>query len=128
MSYQAIRDGLSSHRAGQISGLLGETGGSWFLDKWADLKSMLESVSSDAENAAVVSKYASAPSAERAGCDIRLDYVCGLRREVRKQYVSGDSDICTDVTPFRHGIMSAHGAEVFDKLMDTVIRHAESIA
>lgn len=128
MSYQAARDGLASHRKKQISSLLGEAGGSWFLDAWSSVADMLKAVSSDAENKSVASKYANASCAERAGGHIRLDYVCALRREVRKQYVSGESDVCTDVTPFRHGVMSAHGANVFDKLMDTVVKHAESVA
>ena len=128
MSYKAARDGLARHRAVQISSLLGETAGSWFLDAWDGIVAMLSAFSSDAENAAVASKYTTASGVERACDNIRLDYVCALRREVRKQYVSEDSDVCTDVTPFRHGVMSAHGASVFDTLMDTVVRHAEEQA
>lgn len=127
MSYQAARDSMDSGRKGQMASLLGEVGGSWFLDRWDSVASMLKSVSSESENAAVVAKYASASSAERAGCELRLDYVCALRRELRKQYVSEDSGVCTDVTPFRHGAVSSHGARVFDGLMDTVIRYAESV-
>jgi hypothetical protein len=42
--------------------------------------------------------------------------------------VSGDGDICTDVTPFRHGVMSAHGAMMFDNLMHSVMDFSEKQA
>ena len=105
--------------------LLGETAGKWFTDLWGDVKSMLATFSSDKENQEVAAGYASAPSVAKAAPNLRLDYVCALRREVRKQYISGDNNICTDVTPFRHGVMSAHGAQMFDNLMHSVVEYSE---
>lgn len=125
MSYRDAKDGIAKHRSQQIAALLGEAVSKWFTSQWSSIQDMLAAFSSDDENAAIASGYATAPGAERAGAHIRLDYVCAMRREVRKQYVSEDSGICTDVTPFRHGVISAHGAALFDDLMETVVRHAE---
>jgi len=124
MSYGAAREKLGEHRDGRIASLLGESS-HWFLDLWGDVKSMLASFSSDKENQEIAAGYASIPSEAKAAPNIRLDYVCAIRREVRKQYVSGDGDICTDVTPFRHGVMSAHGAQMFDNLMHSVVEYSE---
>ena len=125
MSYDAARAGLAKYRSRQISALMGESGGAWFAETWDGVADMLQALSSDKENAAVITKYATAAGPSRAADHLRLAYVCGLRREVRKQYVSGDADVATDVTPFRHGVMSAHGAGIFDGVMDDVVRHAE---
>jgi hypothetical protein len=125
MGYGEARGKLHDYRSSRISALLGESAGRWFTDLCASVGDMLASFTSDAENKAVASGYASDPSVAKAGPNIRLDYVCGLRREVRKQYVSGEGDVCTDVTPFRHGVMSAHGAQLFDDLMDAVVDHSE---
>lgn len=128
MSYQAAKSAMEGHRDDQISSLLGDSPGTWFTKRWRSVGDMLGAFSSDPENAVVAANYASGPAAARAASHVRLDYVCALRREVRKQYVSWDGDVCTDVTPFRHGVMSAHGAALFDGLMDTVITHAEALA
>lgn len=125
MGYSDARSKMGEYRESRISVLLGESVGSWFTDLWGSIEAMLSSFSSDAENNAVAAGYASAQPVEKAAPNIRLDYVCGLRREVRKQYVSGDGDICTDVTPFRHGVMSAHGAQIFDNLMHSVVEYSE---
>jgi len=121
MSYHAAMDGLQAHRDKQISSMLGESMVSWFTDEYDSVKDMLDALSSDGENAAIASKYTTAAASERAADNLRLDYVCALRREVRKQYVSGDGDVCTDVTPFRHGIISAHGSKIFDQLLSVVV-------
>lgn len=128
MSYDVARKRLANHRKQQIAAMLGEVGGEWFASQWESIAAMLDDLTSSAENAAIASKYESTPCAARAGDHIRLDYICALRREVRKQYVSEEEDICTDVTPFRHGVISAHGASIFDELMDTIVRHAEEKA
>ena len=125
MGYGEARNRLNEYRTDKIAALLGETAGRWFTDLWGDMKSMLAAFSSDGENQEIAAGYASAPSNARAAPNIRLDYVCALRREVRKQYVSGDGDVCTDVTPFRHGVMSAHGAQMFDNLMHSVVEYSE---
>jgi hypothetical protein len=89
---------------------------------------MLATFGSDAENQAIAAKCASAPSLEKPADHIRLDYVCGLRREVRKQYVSEEDGVYTDVTPFRHGVISAQGARMFDLVMNDVVNYAEAQA
>ena len=128
MGYGEARQKLDEHRSDRIAVLLGETAGRWFADLWGGMASMLASFSSDSENQEIAAGYASSPSAERAAPNLRLDYVCALRREVRKQYVSGEGDVCTDVTPFRHGVMSAHGARMFDDLMNSVVDFSEKQA
>lgn len=128
MSYKNASEGLKSYREAQIAGLLGESLGSWFTSGWDTIKDMLKAFSSDAENSVVAAGYTTEPGLSKAAAHLRLDYVCALRREVRKQYVSGDGDVCTDVTPFRHGVISAHGADIFDGLMETVIKYAEKQA
>lgn len=125
MGYGEAKYSLDSYRTDRIAVLLGESLGVWFTDLWSDVGSMLADFSSDKENHEVSAGYASAKPVEKAAPNLRLDYVCGLRREVRKQYVSGDGDICTDVTPFRHGVMSAHGAQMFDHLMHSVVDYSE---
>lgn len=128
MSYVEARKKIDEHRSDRISSLLGASLGRWFTDLWASVPEMLRSFSSDKENQEIAGGYATAPSTARAAPNLRLDYVCALRREVRKQYVSGDGDLCTDVTPFRHGVMSAHGARLFDDLMDAVVSYSEKQA
>lgn len=128
MSYSEAKEKMTTHRAGRIGVLLGEWPGEWFTDLWGSVAEMLKSFSSDKENQEIAGGYATAPSTVRVAPNLRLDYVCALRREVRKQYVSGDGDLCTDVTPFRHGAMSAHGAMLFDDLMDTVVSYSEKQA
>ena len=125
MGYSEAKEKMATHRASRIGVLLGERPGEWFTDLWGSIAEMLKSFSSDRENQEVAAGYATDPSMVRAAPHLRLDYVCALRREVRKQYVSGEGDLCTDVTPFRHGVMSAHGAMLFDNLMDTVVSYSE---
>ena len=125
MSYRDAKSSLAEHRGRQIASMLGESACRWFTSQWHSIHDMLTAFSSDAENAAVAAGYAKEDQDERAGAHIRLDYVCAMRREVRKQYVSEDFDICTDVTPFRHGVISAHAATLFDDLMEAVVKHAE---
>lgn len=128
MSYSEARKGIGEHRNGRIAVLLGEKAGCWFTDIWGSVKGMLAAFSSDKENQEIASGYVSSPARAKPGPNLRLDYVCALRREVRKQYISGDGDICTDVTPFRHGVMSAHGALMFDDLMHSVVQYSEQQA
>ena len=128
MGYEAAREKLDAHRGDRISVSLGASLGRWFTDLWGDVGGMLATFSSDGENQEIASGYATLPSLARAAPNLRLDYVCALRREVRKQYISGEGDICTDVTPFRHGAMSAHGARLFDGLMDDVAKFSEQQA
>lgn len=128
MGYSEAREKVNEHRGDRIAALLGEAFGRWFTDLWGDVQSMLASFSTDKENQEISAGYASLPSAAKAAPNLRLDYVCALRREIRKQYVSEDGDLCTDVTPFRHGVMSAHGATMFDDLMDTVVTFSEKRA
>ena len=127
MGYAAARAKIGQHHDDRISSMLGGAS-TWFMELWGDLKSMLATFSSDSENGEIASSYASAPSMARTAQHLRLDYVCALRREVRKQYVSGNGDFCTDVTPFRHGAMSAHGALLFDDLMYSVMDYSEAQA
>lgn len=128
MGYSEARKRLDEHRGDRIDSLLGASPGRWFTDLWGSVSEMLKSFSSDKENQEIAAGYATDPSTVRAAPHLRLDYVCALRREVRKQYVSGEGDLCTDVTPFRHGVMSAHGARLFDDLMDTVVSYSEKQA
>lgn len=125
MGYSEAREKMLGHRDSRIDVLLGTLPGRWFTSLWGDMKSMLASFSSDRENKEVAAGYASTSFPERVAPNLRLDYVCALRREVRKQYVSGDGDVCTDVTPFRHGVVSAHGASLFSELMDVVVDFSE---
>lgn len=125
MGYGEAKYRLDDYRTGRIAALLGETAGRWFTDLWGDVKSMLADFSSDKENQEVAAGYMSDPPTAKVAPNLRLDYVCALRREVRKQYISGDDGICTDVTPFRHGVMSAHGAQLFDHLMHSVAEYSE---
>lgn len=125
MGYDAAREKMSSYRAEQVSALLGRSPRTWFAELWGGIAEMLKTFDSSQENRSIVSGYAKGHYSAKAGSNLRLDYVCGLRREVRKQFVSEDDDIYTDVTPFRHGVISAHGASVFDNTMDTVIGYSE---
>lgn len=127
MGYSEARAKIGEHRNARILTLIGGSG-QWFAELWGDVKSMLADFSSDKENQAIASGYASTPSTARVAPNLRLDYVCALRREVRKQYISEAGDLCTDVTPFRHGILSAHGASIFDDLMNTVMEYSEQQA
>ena len=128
MGYAEARSKIDEHRDDRMDALLGLSFGRWFTSLWGDVPSMLASFSTDEENKALAADYAEASSMARAAPNLRLDYVCTLRREVRKQYISGEGDICTDVTPFRHGVISAHGAQMFDRLMDTVMDYSEQQA
>ena len=125
MSFRDAKSKMEDYRAQQIKAMLGESGGAWFTSQWDSIGDILRTLSTDAENKAIASKYATAPDSSRVADHIRLDYVCALRRDIRKQYVSGDDDICTDVTAFRHGVTSAHGARIFDSMLGAVIEHAE---
>lgn len=128
MGYAEARSKIDEHRDDRMDASLGLSFGRWFTSLWGDVPSMLASFSTDEENKTLAADYAEAPSVARAAPNLRLDYVCALRREVRKQYISGEGDICTDVTPFRHGVISAHGAQMFDRLMDTVMDYSEQQA
>lgn len=128
MGYDAARSKLQEYRGARMSTLLGERAGSWFLSLWNGIGDMLSAFGSSDENKDVAAKYAAAETLERIPGHVRLDYVCGLRREVRKQYVSGEDGVYTDVTPFRHGVISANGARIFDDLLDTALKYAEAQA
>lgn len=128
MGYKSAMAKMQEYHRGHAAALLGERGGMWFTSMWTALTEMLATFGSEEENKAVAAKYASAPSIEKPADHIRLDYVCCLRREVRKQYVSGEDGVYTDVTPFRHGVTSAQGARLFDLVMDNVVNHAEAQA
>lgn len=128
MGYADARKSLNEYRRDKIAAVLGKSVGAWFADRWGDIASMLKVFSSDKENQEIAAGYASLPSKARAAPNLRLDYVCALRREVRKQYVSGEDGIYTDVTPFRHSAVSTQGARMFDSLMDAVIQYSEQQA
>lgn len=121
MGYSEAMKAAKAHRDGKIASLLGERAQSWFLSAWDSVASMLNAFGSDEENKAVSGLYTGGAAEERMQAHAKLDYVCGLRREVRKQYVSGADGIYTDVTPFRHGVMSAHGANLFDNMLDQLV-------
>ena len=119
--YGDVIEAIKGYRDGKIAALLGETAKSWFTSAWGSIREMLEVFKSDDENAAISSLYVSGTAGERMKAHMRHDYVCGLRREVRKQYVSGESGVYTDVTPFRHGVLSTHGAILFDDVLNQII-------
>lgn len=121
MSYQAARQALNTYRKSHRDALLGRASGGWFMEAFGGIQTMLEAFSSDQENKEVVENYATGTVDERIPGHLKLDYVCGMRREVRKQFVSGEDGIYTDVTPFRHGVTSAFGAELFDNAFDQVL-------
>lgn len=121
MGYKAAYERLYKYRDGHIASLLGETALSWFTSAFGSLAEMLHDFRSDGENREIAGNYATGTDDERTASNIRLDYVCGLRREIRKQYLSGPSGVYTDVTPFRHGVMSAHGGYLFDNALDEVL-------
>lgn len=123
MGYNEARSRLESYRTEHIGGLINEQPVPWFLSAFNGIREMLSVFSSDGENREIMGNYAAGTDSERTASNIRLSYVCGMRREVRKQYVSGEDGIYTDVTPFRHGIRSAHGGSLFDSALDQVITH-----
>lgn len=121
MSYSAARSVMGKYRDGKLSSLLGESSNTWFTELWGGIGDMLDTFESSSENKDIASSYAEATAAEKTVAHVRLDYVCGLRREVRKQYVSGDDGVYTDVTPFRHGVISTNGARIFDDVLDSIM-------
>lgn len=122
MSYGVARDALEAYRIRRIGSLLGEDSTDWFLSAWGSVKQMLAAFGSDEENKEVSETYATATHDEKVPPNMKLAYVCALRRDVRKQYASGDDGIYTDVTPFRHAVISAHGARLFDSALDGVLK------
>lgn len=122
MSYPAAQEALARYRDAHIGALFGDETPRWFTSEWGGVESMAEAFSSDAENQAVSASYADGTYAEKIPAHMKLNYVCALRREIRKQYLSGDEGVYTDVTPFRHGITSAHGAAIFDDALKQVLR------
>lgn len=123
MGYQEARSRIAAYRTEHIGGLINEHPVPWFLSAFGSIREMLSAFSSNDENLEIMGNYATGTDSDRTASNIKLDYVCGLRREVRKQYVSGEDGIYTDVTPFRHGMMSAHGGSLFDSALDQVITH-----
>lgn len=121
MGYSAANEALYAYRVNRVGELMGESGSSWFASMWGSIKAMLSTFSSDEENQEIAGKYTTATSDEKIPAHVKLDYVCAIRRDVRKQYVSGEDGLYTDVTPFRYGISSAHMARLFDSAMDQVI-------
>lgn len=125
MSYSDAHSALEAYRRDHIGGSLGDKPARWFSSAFSSTKEMLDKFSSDEENRKVAETYADKEFDARIPANLKLDYVISLRREVRKQYVSGDSDMYTDVTPFRHGAMSAHGASIFDKDLNMLLEDAK---
>ena len=125
MGYSEAMQAAKAYREGKIASLLCEQTQSWFLSAWDSIASMLKAFGSDKENKDVSKLYVGGTADTRMKAHARLDYVCGLRREVRKQYVSGGDGIYTDVTPFRHGVLSAHGANLFDNALDQLVTREE---
>ena len=121
MSYTKARDAIQRYRMERMKQLLGETAGGWFMSAFGGIAEMLKVFSSDDENKEITKTYMSGTHTEKIPPNMRLAYVCGMRREVRKQYVSGPDGIYTDVTPFRHGAMSAQGGLVFDNALNDVM-------
>ncbi len=121
MGYDAARNALSDYRSAQQGGFIGDMRPKWFPSQFGGVKAMLAAFDSSDENGLVASEYATGTTSDRIPAHMRLDYVCALRRDVRRQYASGDDGIYTDVTPFRHGAMSSHGARLFADAMDDVL-------
>lgn len=121
MGYDSARSALSEYRRAQQGGLVGDARPMWFPSQFGGVKAMAAAFDSSAENGQVAAGYATGTATERIPAHLRLDYVCALRRDVRRQYVSGDDGIYTDVTPFRHGALSSHGAGLFAAAMDDVL-------
>ena len=121
MGYGEVRSRLSEYRKAHEDALIGTERPKWFASLFGTVQAMLAAFSSDSENVKVSSTYATGKAAEREAAHMKLDYVCAMRRDARRQYASGRDGIYTDVTPFRHGAFSAHGADLFDGLMDKVL-------
>lgn len=121
MGYDQASAQLKGYRSTHRRVLLGRERGWWFTNPFSTVKELLGLFETDEENAEIAALYASGTVNERIPGHLRLDYVCGMRREIRKQYVSGEDGIYTDVTPFRHGAVSALGAELFDNAFDQVL-------
>ncbi len=125
MGYGEARERLSEYRRAHEDALIGTKRPKWFASLFGGVQNMLQTFRSDSENGKVASTYATGRAAEREAAHMKLDYVCAMRRDVRRQYASGADGVYTDVTPFRHGAFSAHGADLFDGLMDKVLTQGE---
>ena len=121
MAFSAALSRLNDYRKNHAKALVGTKRMSWFTSDSSDIKSLLEDFKSDDENSEISGKYRTGKMVERIPGHIKLNYVCGMRREIRKQFVSGEGDICTDVTPFRHGVISAVGAHMFDNALEQIL-------
>lgn len=123
MSYQKAHEHMHAYHVQHTKGLTKcELHDSWFTSVWDMISDMLKPFDTDDENKAISGSYRSGVShKKRTKLHFKHDYVCGLRREVRKQYVSGDDDVYTDITPFRYGVTSANGAKLFSSVMDQII-------
>lgn len=121
MGYEQAAAQLKGYRSTHRRVLLGQEKGWWFTTPFSSVKDLFGLFESEEENAEIAARYASGTVNERIPGHLKLDYVCGMRREVRKQYASGEDGVYTDVTPFRHGIISAFGAEIFDNAFDQVL-------
>ena len=121
MGFAAAMSAVGAYRAERVGALLGEYAPSWFLSAWGSVADMLKAFTSDAENKAILKLYATGKAEARRAAHIRHDYVCGLRREVRKQYVSGETGLVTDVTPFGRGVVALNGADMFDSLLHQIL-------
>lgn len=121
MGYEQADARINGYRAMRRGVLRGKERGGWFTDMFQSIAEMLSVFGSDAENGEIEAKYATGSSGDRIPGHLKLDYVCGMRREVRRQYVSEEDGICTDITPFRRGITSHVGASLFDSAFNLVI-------
>lgn len=121
MGYGEARKAMDDYRIGRIRSL--ETGGAlkWFLSAWGSADEAESAFDTKSENAKVASSYVSGTYEGRVPLHAKLDYVCRLRREVRKQYFGSGSELCTDVTPFRLSIPKTNGAALFDEAFDAVM-------
>ena len=121
MGFAAAMSAIGAYRSKRVGALLGEYAPSWFLSAWGSVADMLKAFTSESENKDIQGLYASGKAEDRRAAHIKHDYVCGMRREVRKQYVSGETGIVTDVTPFGRGVVTLNGADMFDSLLHQIL-------
>lgn len=121
MGYDAIHDKLSEHLGDQAKRIREGRPRTWFTDSFGSLSELLQACDSASENSAVTAGYKTDPYPKRVKDSLKLDYVCALRREIRRQYISGQGDPFTDVTPLRYNHLSMNQAMLFDNLLKEMI-------
>lgn len=122
MGYGKTMEALQGYRADHGDALLGLRRHEWFPERWDSLGKMLDDLRSDDENAEISRTYKDGEYAEIVRANLELDYVCGMRRDIRRQYISDEADPKTDVVPFRYAITTMDTAMMFDKLTERVYK------